>query len=85
VTKPTTATEANVVTITVRLPATKKCAKHHVNFPNENPMQPITSFYGATHGSSYCARCNGIAHKDRRVADKALRQEFREWKAARIA
>lgn len=43
----------------------KRCAKHHVNFPDEEEVRPISEFYGKAQ-SSYCKKCMGIVHKERR-------------------
>jgi hypothetical protein len=72
------------VTRTVTIPMFKKCADHEQNFPGEDPIRPITEFWGKIPGS-YCARCNALRHKARAGYERERRQrereELREYRA----
>ena len=81
-TKQTTATkapeQARVVTVTktVTVPTFKRCAAHSENFPGEDPIRPISEFWGQVPGS-YCKRCASLKHKATRSTETARRQRDR--------
>ena len=53
----------------------RRCHDHPVNFPDENPVRPITEFYGKGH-HSYCKRCDGIRGKAHREARKTHQEQY---------